>query len=107
MQKTITGYQFFEKELATGARSELVSTKALPKKKGDVTIYWQNYEQAALDKPTFWYMRGDKSMVAAMGEPSKFTVTFPGKSKEEPEEPGEGGIKLPPEGGIKLPIKGE
>tara|TARA_R110000823_G_scaffold234537_1_gene360762 strand:+ start:468 stop:758 length:291 start_codon:yes stop_codon:yes gene_type:complete len=95
MTETILGYQFFEKEIATSARSELVSAKGLPKKKGDVTIYWQDYEEAALDKPTFWYMRGDESMVATMGKPKKFLVTFPDQPKEESEE---GGGKIPPKG---------
>ncbi len=96
MQKAITGYQFFEKELATSARSGLVSAKALPKKKGDVTIYWQNYEEAALDEPTFWYMRYDESMGKTMGKPSKFKVTIPDPPKEEPGE--DGGGKIPPKG---------
>ncbi len=96
MTETILGYQFFEKEEATESRSSLVSAKALPRGKGDVTIYWQNYEEAALDKPTFWYMRGDKSMVATMGKPSEFKVTFPDAPKEEPGE----------DGG-KIPVKGE
>lgn len=96
MQKTILGYQFFEKEIATGARSELVSAKALPKKKGDVTIYWQNYEQATLDKPTFWYMLHDKSMDTTMGKASLFKVTFPDAPKEEPGKDG-----------VKIPVKGE
>ena len=55
MQEIIIGYQFFDKEMATQKRTALVDAKALPKKSGDVTIYWQNYEEAALDKPTFWY----------------------------------------------------
>ena len=93
MTEKITGYQFFEKEMATESRSELVSAKSLPRKKGDVTIYWQNYEEAALDKPTFWYMRGDKSMVATLGKPSEFKVTFPDPKKEKSEE-GDG--KIPP-----------
>ena len=95
MKETIIGYQFLEKEIATESRSELVSAKALPKKKGDVTIYWQNYEQASLDKPTFWYMRHDKSMDATMGKASKFKVTIPDPPKEEP---GEGDGKIPPKG---------
>lgn len=90
MTETITGYQFFEKEMATSARSELVGVKELPKKKGDVTIYWQNYEEAAFDKPTFWYMHGDDSMISTLGKPSKFKVTIPGESEE-----GDG--KIPPE----------
>ena len=95
MKETIIGYQFLEKEIATESRSELVSAKALPKKKGDVTIYWQNYEEAALDKPTFWYMRGDDSMISTLGKPLKFQVTFPDQPKEEP---GEGDGKIPPKG---------
>tara|TARA_R100000541_G_scaffold48086_1_gene55134 strand:+ start:172 stop:462 length:291 start_codon:yes stop_codon:yes gene_type:complete len=95
MQRKIQGYKFSEKELANESRSALVSAKALPKKKGDVTLYWQNYEEAALDKPIFYYMRGDKSMTASMGKPETFFVTFPG---EEAEVPGEGGIKIPPKG---------
>lgn len=95
MQKIIIGYQFFEEEQATEARSELVSAKALPKKKGDVTIYWQNYERAALDKPTFWYMRGDKSMIDNMGKPSEFKVTVPDPPKEESEDVGG---EIPPKG---------
>jgi hypothetical protein len=95
MMKTIRGYQFLEKEIATEARSGLVNAKSLPRKKEDVTLYWQNYEEAALDKPTFWYMRGDKSMVATMGKPSEFKVTFPDPPKEKP---GEDGIKIPPKG---------
>ena len=81
MTETILGYQFFEKELATGARSELVSAKALPRSKGDVTIYWQNYEEASLDKPVFWYMRHDKSMDATMGKASEFKVTLPSEDE--------------------------
>ena len=105
MTETIRGYQFFEKELATESRSSLVISKALPKKKGDVTIYWQNYEEASLDKPTFWYMRHDKSMDATMGKASEFKVTIPGPLKEEP---GDGGVILPPgEGGGKIPPKGK
>lgn len=95
MQRKIQGYKFSEKELANEKRSGLVSAKSLPKKKGDVTIYWQDYEEAALDKPTFWYMRGDKSMVATMGKPETFFVTFPSEKAEEPDE---GGTKIPPKG---------
>ena len=91
MQKIITGYQFFEKEIATEKRSGLVIAKGLPRGKGDVTIYWQDYEEAAFDKPTFWYMLHDKSMDATMGKPSEFKVTFPGESEE-----GDG--KIPPKG---------
>ncbi len=90
------GYTFFEKEIATGARSELVSVKELPKKKGDVTLYWQNYEEATLDKPTFFYMLADESMIATLGEPKKFQITVPGKKVEVPNLPGEGEINFPP-----------
>ena len=93
MTETILGYQFFEEEQATESRSSLVSAKALPKKKGDVTIYWQNYAQASFDKPTFWYMLHDKSMDATMGKPSEFKVTFPDAPKEKA---GDG--KIPPKG---------
>ena len=93
MTETIRGYQFFEEEQANESRSSLVIAKALPKKKGDVTIYWQNYAQASLDKPTFWYMRGDKSMIETMGKPSEFKVTFPDAPKEEEGE-------LPPKKGL-------
>jgi len=95
MQETITGYQFFEKEEATESRSSLVNAKGLPRGKGDVTIYWQDYEEAAFDKPTFWYMLHDKSMDATMGKPSEFKVTFPDEPKEESEE-GDG--KIPSKG---------
>lgn len=89
MQRRIQGYKFSEKELANESRSELVSAKALPKKKGDVTLYWQNYEEAALDEPPFWYMRGDRSMAKTMGKPDTFFVTFPDvpKNKEPIENP--------------------
>lgn len=96
MKITLIGYKFFEKELAKESRSALVIAKALPKKKGDVTLYWQDYEEAALDKPIFYYMRGDKSMIATMGEPKKFQVTVPGEKDEVPNLPGEGGINFPP-----------
>jgi hypothetical protein len=95
MQKIITGYQFFEKEIATEKRSGLVIAKGLPRGKGDVTIYWQDYEEAAFDKPTFWYMLHDKSMDATMGKPSEFKVTFPDEPKEESEEVGG---EIPPKG---------
>ncbi len=95
MQRKIQGYKFSEKELANESRSELVSAKELPKKKGDVTLYWQDYEEAALDEPPFYYMRGDKSMTATMGKQETFSVTFPDVPKEESEE---GGEKIPPKG---------
>ena len=79
MKKEIRGYQFFKKGAAEEARSQLVVAKSLPRNRGDVTIYWQNYEEALLDKPTFQYMRFDESMESTMGKPSTFTVTFPGE----------------------------
>ena len=88
MKITLICYTFLEKEIATGARSDLVSVKELPKKRGDVTIYWQNYEEATLDEPTFFYMLADKSMIATLGEPKKFEVTI--KKGEVPSLPGEG-----------------
>ena len=81
MKKEITGYQFFKKGEADEARSGLVIAKSLPRSKEDVTIYWQNYEEARLDEPTFQYMRFDKSMESTMGKPSTFTVTFPGEGE--------------------------
>lgn len=96
MKITLIGYKFLEKEIATGARSELVSVKELPKKKGDVTIYWQNYEKAALDEPAFFYMLADESMITTLGKPSKFQITVPDPPKEESEE-----------GGDKIPLKGK
>ena len=95
MTETIIGYQFFEKEIATEKRSGLVIAKGLPRGKGDVTIYWQDYEEAAFDKPTFWYMLHDKSMDATMGKPSEFKVTFPDAPKDESEEVGG---EIPPKG---------
>jgi len=89
MTETIIGYQFFEEKIATAARSELVSAKGLPRGKEDVTIYWQNYEEASLDKPVFWYMRHDKSMDTTMGKPSEFKVTFPGEDESFIEKFGE------------------
>ena len=75
----ITGYKFEEKELATGTRGELAIEKSLPRKKEDVTLYWQNYREASLDKPVFWYMVADRSMDKVLGKPSTFSVAVPGE----------------------------
>ena len=80
MEVNILGYKFSEKELAEETRSVLVVEKELPRKIADVTTYWQNYEEASLNKPPFWYMLHDKSLDGALGEPAKFTVTIPEES---------------------------
>ena len=77
MEVKINGYKFPEKEIANATRAELAIELGLPRKLGDVTIYWQNYQEASLNKPSFFYMVGDKSMVKALGKPSTFTVIFP------------------------------
>jgi hypothetical protein len=101
MEVKINGYKFTEKEMANATRAELAVELGLPRKLGDVTIYWQNYQEATLNKPSFFYMVGDKSMTKALGKPSTFTVIFPDKPKED-----EGKIppgKIPP--GKSPPVK--
>ena len=95
MEVKINGYKYEGKEAATLKRGLLVTEKALPRKEADVTLYWQNYEEASLNKPIFWYMEYDESFPKSFGEPETFFVTFPDVPKEEPEE---GGGKIPPKG---------
>lgn len=82
MKVEITGYKFIEKEFADSSRGELSNEIGLPRKKGDVTIYWQNYEEASLDEPIFFYMVGDRSMNKILGKPLNFIVTFPDEPKQ-------------------------
>lgn len=95
MEVKILGYKYKEKVDATFSREVLVEEKALPRKKDDVTLYWQNYEEASLDKPIFWYIEYDVSFPRKFGRPETFSVTFPDPPKEESEE---GGGKIPPKG---------
>lgn len=97
MEVKINGYKYEEKEAATLKRGLLVTEKALPRKEADVTLYWQNYEEASLDKPVFWYIEFDESFPKGFGKPETFIVTFPDPPKEEPGE----------DGGGKIPIKGK
>lgn len=86
MEVKINGYKYEEKEAATFKRELLVEEKALPKKKKDVTLYWQNYEEASLNKPVFWFIQFDESFPKSFGKPETFFVTFPDAPKDEGEE---------------------
>tara|TARA_R110002050_G_scaffold105862_1_gene215640 strand:- start:487 stop:780 length:294 start_codon:yes stop_codon:yes gene_type:complete len=86
MEVKINGYKYEEKEAAILKRGLLVTEKALPKKVKDVTLYWQNYEEASLNEPVFYYMEFDKSFPKSFGRPETFFVTFPDEPKKgEPE----------------------
>jgi len=98
MEVKINGYKYEGKEAAALKRGLLVTEKALPRGENDVTLYWQNYKEASLNEPIFFYMEYDKSFPKSFGEPETFFVTFPGGEAEVPDIPGEGGIKLPPKG---------
>ena len=86
MEVKINGYKYEEKEIAAEKRGQLVIDKALPRKEKDVTLYWQNYEEASLNKPVFWYIEFDLSFPKSFGKPETFNVTFPDAPKDEGEE---------------------
>tara|TARA_R100000541_G_scaffold16842_1_gene26517 strand:+ start:871 stop:1146 length:276 start_codon:yes stop_codon:yes gene_type:complete len=86
MEVKIRGYKYEEKEAATLKRGLLVTEKELPRKEKDVTLYWQNYEEASLNKPVFWYIEFDPSFPKSFGKPETFNVTFPDAPKDEGEE---------------------
>jgi len=96
MEIKINGDKYEEKEAGTLKRGLLVTEKALPRKEADVTLYWQNFKEASLNEPVFYYMEYDESFPKSFGKPETFLVTFPDAPKEESEE-----------GGGKIPVKGE
>jgi hypothetical protein len=76
MTNEINGYKYPTEAEAITARSQCATHYGLPKTPEDTTLYWVDYQEAALDTPIFWYIIFDSSLTTILGTPSTFDVTI-------------------------------
>lgn len=74
---TTLGYQYQTEEQAQHARKQCADYYGLPKSPEDTTQYWVDYQYAELNKPPFWYITYDESLLNILGQPTVFGVDQP------------------------------
>jgi hypothetical protein len=71
------GYIFKTESEAIAAQSACDSYYGVPLHPDDITQHWCGYNFAELNRPQFWYIIYDISLVPILGEPIEFEVNFP------------------------------
>ena len=71
------GYKFDTIERAEKAVSDCDKYYGIPVAPDDVTQHWAEYSEASYNKPLFWYIAFDESLLAILGEPTEFEVVQP------------------------------
>ena len=71
------GYKYNTEEEAIDAIDAVDAYYGIPVDPTDTTTHWTDYYTADLNTPIFWYIWYDESLVAILGQPSEFEVTFP------------------------------
>lgn len=73
----INGYKYTIEQEAINAREACDAYYGIPVAPDDVTQNWVEYSFAALNKPPFWYIIFDESLLPVLGQPSEFEVIEP------------------------------
>jgi hypothetical protein len=71
----IKGYKYTTETEAISAQKACDTYYGIPVHPDDVTQHWCAYNFAELNKPQFWYITYDISLVPILGEPSDITIT--------------------------------
>jgi hypothetical protein len=70
----IKGYKYNTELEAQMARKQCADYYGLPVSPEDTTIYWVDYYESLLNKPIFWYILYDESILDILGQPTEFEV---------------------------------
>jgi hypothetical protein len=73
----IKGYNFSTEVSAQQAQQFINKYYGIPKSPDDTTQNWTSYQCAELNKPKFWYIVYDDSLLPVLGEPIEFEVATP------------------------------
>lgn len=73
----IKGYKYTNEEAAANACNLCSDYYGIPVTPDDVTQNWVEYQCAELNKPQFWFIVYDESLLPVLGEPIEFEVETP------------------------------
>lgn len=73
----IKGYQYKTEKEAITSREACDAFYGIPVSPDDVTQNWVDYNFAELNKPQFWYIIYDESLLPVLGQPIEFEVITP------------------------------
>lgn len=74
---SIKGYKYTTEQAAIDAREQCDTYYGIPVSADDVTQNWIDYKYANLNKPKFWYIVYDDSLLPVLGESIEFEVITP------------------------------
>jgi hypothetical protein len=72
--ESIKGYKYTTESSAKSAQKQCNDYYGIPISPDDVTQNWVDYKYADLNKPKFWYIIYDDSLLPVLGEPIEFEV---------------------------------
>ena len=75
--ESIRGYKYTTESSAKSAQKQCNDYYGTPISPDDVTQNWVDYKYADLNKPKFWYIIYDDSLLPVLGEPIEFEVITP------------------------------
>jgi hypothetical protein len=75
--ESIKGYKYTTESSAKSAQKQCNDYYGIPISPDDVTQNWVDYKYADLNKPKFWYIIYDDSLLPVLGEPIEFEVITP------------------------------
>jgi hypothetical protein len=73
----INGYKYTTEIEAIAAQTQCDTYYGIPKTPIDITQHWIGYNFAELNKPQFWYITFDESLIPILGQPTEFEVIQP------------------------------
>lgn len=73
----INGYKYTTEQEAINARETCDAFYGIPVAPDDVTQNWIDYVFAEFNKPQFWYIIFDESLLPVLGQPTEFEVIQP------------------------------
>lgn len=74
---SIKGYKYLSEQEAINARELCDTYYGIPVAPDDVTQNWVDYQFAELNKPPFWYIVFDESLLPVLGNPIEFDIVTP------------------------------
>lgn len=71
------GYKYIIEQEAITAREACDAFYGIPVSPDDVTQNWVDYNFAELNKPQFWYIIYDESLLPVLGQPEDLDIITP------------------------------
>lgn len=71
---SIKGYKYLSEQEAINARELCDTYYGIPVAPDDITQNWVDYQFAELNKPPFWYIVFDESLLPVLGKAITFDI---------------------------------